>query len=115
MVGEIGKIVEAVINSLDPNVPDLRESCMRPATTVLQALVKHFPMVSFHQPTQRLAVGTVKGALLIYDLKTATRWHVLEVTATPFPLLRFVSDISINHGSEGTFLCNHRCGVQCRG
>jgi WD40 repeat protein len=46
-------------------------------------------MVSFHQESQRLAVGTKDAAIVIYDLKTATRWHVLEghksaVTAVAF-------------------------------
>lgn len=35
-------------------------------------------MVSFHQESQRMAVGTGDNAIVIYDLKTATRWHVLE-------------------------------------
>lgn len=35
-------------------------------------------MVSFHQDSQRLAVGTSENVIIIYDLKTATRWHVLE-------------------------------------
>lgn len=46
---------------------------------VLHNLVKMFPMVAFHQTTQRLAVGTQKAVIIIWDLKTATRWHVLEV------------------------------------
>ena len=29
-------------------------------------------------PTQRLAVGTSEGAVVMYDLKTATRLYVLE-------------------------------------
>jgi hypothetical protein len=83
----VGKIVEAVVNSLDPNVPDLRESCAAPAKIVLQAIVKQFPMVSFQHSSQRLAVGTAKGVILIYDLKTAARWHVLDVRLPRF--LRF--------------------------
>jgi hypothetical protein len=86
VVGEVGKITEAVVNSLDPNVPDLRESCIGPAKVVLQAIVKHFPMVSFQQTSQRLAVGTPKAVILIYDLKTAARWHVLDVRRSlPLP------------------------------
>lgn len=39
-------------------------------------------MVSFHQESQHLAVGTKENVIIIYDLKTATRWHVLEVCTT---------------------------------
>lgn len=37
-----------------------------------------FPTVDFHMATQRLAVGTSEGAVVMYDLKTATRLYVLE-------------------------------------
>jgi WD40 repeat protein len=35
-------------------------------------------MVSFHHDSQRLAVGSSDNVIVIYDLKTASRWHVLE-------------------------------------
>jgi WD40 repeat protein len=35
-------------------------------------------MVSFHHDSQRLAVGSPDNVIVIYDLKTASRWHVLE-------------------------------------
>jgi len=37
-------------------------------------------MVSFHQPSQRFAVGTVESNILVYDLRTATKMRVLEGT-----------------------------------
>ena len=37
-----------------------------------------YPTVDFHGPTQRLAIGTSEGAVVMYDLKTATRLYVLE-------------------------------------
>ena len=37
-----------------------------------------FPTVDFHMGSQRLAVGTSEGAVVMYDLKTATRLYVLE-------------------------------------
>ena len=37
-----------------------------------------FPTLDFHAGTQRLAVGTNEGAVILYDLKTATRLYVLE-------------------------------------
>lgn len=37
-----------------------------------------FPTVDFHMGSQRLAVGTSEGAVIMYDLKTATRLYVLE-------------------------------------
>jgi len=37
-----------------------------------------FPTIDFHTASQRLAVGTSEGAIVMYDLKTATRLYVLE-------------------------------------
>jgi WD40 repeat protein len=35
-------------------------------------------MAAFHQLTQRLAVGTSAGVVIIYDLRTATKWRILQ-------------------------------------
>jgi WD40 repeat protein len=39
---------------------------------------RSFPTIDFHMASQRLAVGTGEGAIVMYDLKTATRLYVLE-------------------------------------
>ncbi|CAG8513662.1 17229_t:CDS:10, partial [Funneliformis caledonium] len=71
-------LVEAVVKSLDPNVPKMRDRVLQTTTSVLHDLVKTFPSIAFHGGSQKLAVGTLEGASIIYDLRTATRWHVLE-------------------------------------
>lgn len=40
--------------------------------------MRRFPTVDFHMASQRLAVGTGEGAIIMFDLKTATRLYVLE-------------------------------------
>lgn len=83
------RLVETVVRSLDPHVPYLRDRCLQATTKVLHALVKQYPMVSFHQESQRLAVGTQDSVIVIYDLKTATRWHVLEGHTGPITAISF--------------------------
>lgn len=91
------RVVEAVVKTLDPNVPHLRENMLPTATAVLHSLVKRYiyrdyqidreylfyhssyPFVDFSNSAQKLAVGTLEGACVIYDLRTATRSVVLEV------------------------------------
>ena len=75
---ELPAVVEAVIKPLDPSVPSLREGCLSASTSALRELVKRYPMMAFNQGTQRLAVGTVDGVVLIYDLRTATKWRILQ-------------------------------------
>ncbi|EPQ54828.1 WD40 repeat-like protein [Gloeophyllum trabeum ATCC 11539] len=72
------RLVEAVVKSLDPNSTANREAVLDTATEILGHVVKTFPTVDFHMATQRLAVGTSEGAVIMYDLKTATRLYVLE-------------------------------------
>ena len=73
-------LVEAVVKSLDPNIPKMRDEVLQTTTSVLHDLVKSFPSIAFHGGSQKLSVGTLEGASIIYDLRTATRWHVLEVS-----------------------------------
>ncbi|KAG8914402.1 hypothetical protein FRC00_013913 [Tulasnella sp. 408] len=74
------RLVEAVIKSLDPNIAANREAVMDPAVEILGHVAWgiRFPTVDFHKATQRLALGTNEGAVIMYDLKTATRLYVLE-------------------------------------
>eukprot|EP00741_Cyanophora_paradoxa_P007309 tig00001098_g7069.t1 len=79
--------VEAILKCLDPSVPELRESCLKPATQVLHLLTSTFAQVAFNMKTQQLAVGTMEGPIVIYDLRTATRWRVLEGHGGPITAL----------------------------
>jgi len=76
-IGQLPRLVETVVKSLDPHAPALRDACLKIATAVLHVMVTKYPMVSFHHDSQRLAVGSPDHVIVIYDLKTATRWHVL--------------------------------------
>ncbi|KAF4653063.1 hypothetical protein FOZ61_009214 [Perkinsus olseni] len=78
----------AVLRCLDPVFPLRRRNCLIPATTALHEMVKTFPNTSFDQPTQRFAVAK-NSTIIVYDLRTATKWRVLEghrgdVSATAF-------------------------------
>ncbi|KAJ7465077.1 hypothetical protein FB451DRAFT_1262556 [Mycena latifolia] len=72
------RLMEAVVKSLDPNSTSHREAVLDTATEILGHVVKTFPTVDFHMASQRLAVGTSEGAIVMYDLKTAIRLYVLE-------------------------------------
>ena len=78
LFSNLPRLVEAVVKSLDPNSNASREAVLDSATEILGHIVETYPTVDFHGPTQRLAVGTSEGAVVMYDLKTATRLYVLE-------------------------------------
>ncbi|CAG8543485.1 13126_t:CDS:2 [Ambispora leptoticha] len=85
-------LVEAVVKSLDPNIPNLRETVLQTTTSILHDLVKTFPSITFHGRSQKLAVGTLEGASIVYDLRTATRCHVLEGHTKPVTAISFSGD-----------------------
>lgn len=72
------RVVEIGVRALDPHVPQVRDGALQAITQLLQFLVHKYPGVSFHKDTQRLALGTTQATVVIYDLKAATKWHVLE-------------------------------------
>ncbi|KAI9314144.1 hypothetical protein BX666DRAFT_1970762 [Dichotomocladium elegans] len=92
LLGDIHRVVEAVVKTLDPNVPHLRETMLPTATSVLHSLVKTYPFVDFSNSAQKLAVGTLEGASVIYDLRTATRSVVLEGHTGSINALAFSPD-----------------------
>ncbi|KAL0567058.1 hypothetical protein V5O48_014937, partial [Marasmius crinis-equi] len=74
----IPRLMEAVVKSLDPNSTTNRDAVLDTATEILGYVVKTFPNIDFHMTSQRLAVGSNEGAVVMYDLKTAVRLYVLE-------------------------------------
>ena len=78
MLPALPRAVEVVLRTLDPGHPLVRQALMQHSTAALKEIVRKFPMTAFHQDTQRFAVGTVDALIVIYDLRTATKWRVLE-------------------------------------
>lgn len=78
LVASLPRLAEAVVKSLDPTHTTMREAVVNAATVMISELVSTYPSVSFFGGGQRLAVGTQEGAVIMYDLKTATRLYVLE-------------------------------------
>ncbi|PPQ70616.1 hypothetical protein CVT25_011982 [Psilocybe cyanescens] len=86
------RLIEAVVKSLDPNSTSNRELVLDTATEIIGYVVKTFPSVDFHMATQRLAVGTNEGAVVMYDCKNAIRLYVLEGHKKPITACSFSPD-----------------------
>jgi WD40 repeat protein len=67
-----------MVKILDPNHPMVRESLQNIVTVNFAELVKNFPSVDFNAASQKLAVGTNDGKTIVYDLRAATKVHVLD-------------------------------------
>ncbi|RCI03449.1 hypothetical protein CU098_002139, partial [Rhizopus stolonifer] len=95
LYSHVHSVVEAVVKTLDPNVPHLREVMLSSATSILHDLVKMYPTIDFSSSAQKLAVGTLEGASVIYDVRTATRSIVLEGHIGPVSVLAFSPDAKL--------------------
>lgn len=101
------RVAEGIIKCLEPTNPQLRESLLPSVTAALHDLVRTYPSVTFHGPTQHLAVGDLDGPVVVFDLKTGGRYQVLEghekpVTAVALsPSGRVAASYS---GEEGSVL-----------
>lgn len=91
----IHNVIEAVVKTLDPNVPHVREAMVQPTTSILHDLVKTYPSVDFSSSAQKLAIGTLEGASVIYDIRTTTRSIVLEGHTGPVIALAFSPDAKL--------------------
>merc|ERR1712194_361902 len=104
---QLSRFVEVVLRCLEPSDPALRRQSLLAVTTALHELVQTFPMVAFHQKSQKFAVGTGDGLVVVYDLRTATKWRILEGHTSAVAALAFSRD-----GSQlGTYSA-HDCSVR---
>ncbi|OWZ18538.1 hypothetical protein PHMEG_0007347 [Phytophthora megakarya] len=92
MCRHLPAFVDTIMTCLDPTKPDRRRRCLPLSTRCLHSLVRRFPMVDFHKETQRLALGTMEAVIVIYDLRTATKWRVLDGHASAISAVRFRTD-----------------------
>ncbi|GMF24969.1 unnamed protein product [Phytophthora lilii] len=92
MCRHLPAFVDTIMACLDPTKPERRRRCLPLSTRCLHSLVRRFPMVDFHKETQRMALGTMEAVIVIYDLRTATKWRVLDGHASAVSAVRFRSD-----------------------
>lgn len=72
-------MIDAMVKVLDPNQPTVRESLQDIVTKNIAEIVSKFPCVSVHPQSQRLACASMESYVVIYDLRTATKIHTLNV------------------------------------
>ncbi len=74
---------------MDPHETSLRKNSYHAVSLFLYTIVHKFPMVGFHQETQRLAIGTHDALILMYDLRAHSKWRILEGHKHPVTALAF--------------------------
>ena len=82
-------LISLLMTIMNPNNKELRICCLENCKTILALLLPAYPMLSFHQSSQRLAVGATDGKIFIYDITTGSLWksmnaHGNEISAVLF-------------------------------
>jgi hypothetical protein len=78
LIEKLDVIINLILKVLDPHNIPVRDACLNSATNILRYMVEVYPMVSFHQENQKLTVGTKTGSIIIYDIKTASKWQQFD-------------------------------------
>ena len=82
-------VVEVILRSLDRQDIFLRKICVSKAANALEQLVKKMPMVAFDPISQRLAIGTPEGKLMLYNLADASLWKTVDAHRGPSNAVAF--------------------------
>jgi hypothetical protein len=78
---QLPRIAEAVVSCLDPHREKVRQASQTECTLIFRDMVERFRSVCFHAQSQKLAVGSTSGRVVVLDLTTATRSVVFEAHA----------------------------------
>lgn len=100
LVNEVPRVTEAVVRALDPPSSLIstitlgqRDVLRGEAIQLIDVLVHTFPTVTFSETTQRLAVGTLEGGVVAYDVRAVSRLYVIEAHSVgPVHLVSFSPD-----------------------
>ncbi len=89
LIDHLVVITSLLLRVLDPHFPSIRDICLPSSTKILRSMVEIFPMVSFHQEKQKLAVGNGEGLVVIYDMRTASKWQLFSAHQAPVSAISF--------------------------
>jgi WD40 repeat protein len=89
LIDHLVTVTGLLLKVLDPHFPSIRDICMPASTNILRYMVEIYPMVSFHQERQKLAVGNTDGYVVIYDMRTASKWQLFEAHKSPVAAVSF--------------------------
>ena len=106
-------VTNQIMRLMSPGNKELKAICMENSKKVLSCLIINYPMIAFHQNTQKLAVGSVDGKIFIYDMTTGSIWKNLEAHKTQISALIFdnTGNSIISYSAEEHLLKCWRIGL----
>ncbi|KAG0149822.1 hypothetical protein CROQUDRAFT_653101, partial [Cronartium quercuum f. sp. fusiforme G11] len=87
------KLIEVIINTLNPINKEMRKLTQSSIQIVLKELIRTYKNISYNLLKQKLAIGTIEGTIILYDLKSCTKINILnENFKSSINLLSFSPD-----------------------
>lgn len=82
-------LIGLLMTTMSPLQKDLRLVCLENCKSILSILLLYYPMISFQQNSQRLAVGSSDGKVFLYDVTTGSIWKNLNAHGNEISALIF--------------------------
>lgn len=84
----LDKVVNFILQTMDPNNSVMRRTCLQSSMTALKELVRVFPMVALNETSTRLAIGDAIGevnnaSIRVYDMQSMAKIKVLDASGPP--------------------------------
>ncbi|EOA19790.1 hypothetical protein CARUB_v10000038mg [Capsella rubella] len=88
LVLHLEKVVNFVLQTMDPNNTVMRKTCLQTSMATLREVVRVFPMVILNDSSTRLAIGDAiteinNTCIRIYDMQSMTKIRVLDASGPP--------------------------------
>jgi hypothetical protein len=85
----LSSVFELLMFTLNPQLKELKYTCLENSKKLIVHLINHYPMITFHHNTQKIAVGNQDGIIEIYDMTNGNNWrkipaHKKEINALIF-------------------------------
>jgi WD40 repeat protein len=95
----LNHIIDSIVKSLDPNIPNSRDHVIDFATMNLADLIRLYPNITFHGNSQKLAIGSSDGMTVVYDLKTALKLYMIQSHSKPV--------VGVSYSPDGKLLVTY--------
>lgn len=90
---------------MNPSNKELKLACLDNCKRLIGCLLPIYSMISFHQNSQKLAVGANDGKVFIYDLATGNIWKNLNAHNNEISALSFDFSGNVLISYSGTEAC----------
>ncbi|OMP06069.1 hypothetical protein COLO4_08358 [Corchorus olitorius] len=88
LVQYLDKVVNFILQTMDPGNLVMRKTCLQRSMTALRELIRVFPMVAMNENSTKLAFGDAIGeinsaSIRVYDMQSVRKIKVLDATGPP--------------------------------